>query len=695
MRASLRSSLALFAFVAGAAAAQEAGTPGFVFEGNQARPAAELEAVLAPERERWVREGFSEAVLDDAAFLLERHYRRLGFRSARVEYELLEGRRVVYRIDEGTIWGLAGPIEFEPPIDVPGFDDFWQRTSDYARDRYFLRYPLYDENQLANDLDLAKDFLAVHGYADVRFRVEATEAPPLTGILDSDKTKRLAVVVRSDLGPRTLLGSVSFEGDLLFTPVVLLAELGLHPWPETPVPFYPDQAIKWKIALVRFYRGKGHYKPDVSFLDPSVSAVGPGQERADLVFRIVPGPAYRIRNVRVQGNEDLSTDVILDAFGVEPGDAYSLRRIEEGRNDLIRLDLFSTVAVVDEAAGEDEVDLVVLVEEKPWITAGISLGFGLFDRVRAGAEIEYNNLLGTGRGVRARGSVSARRRFADLKFIDPLPFGDSQNRIEVGPYVERQEREPFVLHRLGCEFLLEREIGKDLTLELGWNFERSDVRHLGDGLDLLGEGDHWFSGPLAGLEWDHRNDPVNPTAGWRLGLSVEESGKAFGATKDLLGAGVQAEFLYPIETFQGYPIVLYTGYRGRVVQPIFGARQVPIQKRLFEGGENSVRSFEPDRLSPLNDLETPVGGEVALVATVEVRFNIYRDLWGVVFADVGLVDGRLGDFGREEPGWGFGPGLRYQTPIGPIRLEAAFNPHPDRSDDDDLFEIVFTIGFDF
>ena len=669
------------------AAAQEVQ---FAFEGNQAVSSADLAAVVEGERARYAGRDFLEAVLDDAAFLLARRYRLAGYRRARVVYEVDEDdpRNVVFRIEEGRVWRYARPLVLHLSGEVPGFADWWLKRSSYSLPKFLAEAPILVEDRLLDEVEVAKEHLREYGYADLGAKI---------AIVDREDEAVVEVDVWVDLGPRTLLGSVPFTGEILFPPVVLLGEIGLEPWPPDPVPWHDDLSLRHQADLLHFYREKGHFRPAVTLETEEVDVLAPLVRRANLVYRIEPGEVWFVRSIVVEGEEHVAEDVIRSAFVVEPGDRYNVRRIEEGRRALLRLDSFDFVTVAeDEVEGESgRLDLVIRVAEKRLYTLALSLGYSLFEQIRAGARLQVNSLFGTGRGLDLDAYASIKRRRAQLHFVDPLPFEDSANRLEVGPFVERQERESFTLHRVGGELDFSREIGTGLEVDLGWTWEKSDLRHLGRGLARTGEGDEFFSGPRIALQWDRRDDAVNPTSGALFGWTVDSSWRGVAATEDLIGASLRAQFYYPLPIVEGRGIVFYTGYRAAVVQPILGNGRVPIQKRLFLGGEDTVRSFEEDRLGPQNLLDTPLGGELSLMATFELRVQILGELWGVVFADVGTVEERLRDFPRRDIDSGIGFGLRYHTPLGPVRLEIAFNPDRDRSAEEDLFEVVLAVGFRF
>ncbi|MEE9193299.1 MAG: BamA/TamA family outer membrane protein, partial [Thermodesulfobacteriota bacterium] len=121
-----------------------------------------------------------------------------------------------------------------------------------------------------------------------------------------------------------------------------------------------------------------------------------------------------------------------------------------------------------------------------------------------------------------------------------------------------------------------------------------------------------------------------------------------------------------------------------------GEFDVPIFKRFFAGGSNSVRGFPFQKLGPLDSNEDPLGGNSLLVGNLEVRFPFYADLGGVVFLDYGNVFPDSFSYPLDKLKYAVGTGIRYNTIIGPLRLDFgyALNPNPDLN----RFQVWLSVG---
>ena len=190
--------------------------------------------------------------------------------------------------------------------------------------------------------------------------------------------------------------------------------------------------------------------------------------------------------------------------------------------------------------------------------------------------------------------------------------------------------------------------------------------------------------------WDARDAFDDPrrghlTRGW-LDLSLD----AFGSQVEYARGRIEHAHFVPL----GSKTTLAMSARVGVISPLGSTEEIPIQERFFNGGENSVRSFQEGELGPADPDGTPVGGEAFTVASVELRQALGKRFQAAAFVDAGTVELRFEDVLRfENPGFGIGLGLRYLLPIGPVRLDGAINPDPE--DGESSSALHLSVGFSF
>jgi outer membrane protein assembly factor BamA len=183
---------------------------------------------------------------------------------------------------------------------------------------------------------------------------------------------------------------------------------------------------------------------------------------------------------------------------------------------------------------------------------------------------------------------------------------------------------------------------------------------------------------------DRRDNPLNPRKGWILELAVSDS--------ELLRNYIN--FLTLTERFSLYipvgPTVLAAGVRfGTILPSEGGVLAIPIEERFFSGGATTVRSFLERQLSSKDVGNNPLGGLSRSVFNLEDDFPIYAGVIGAVFFD----SGGLGNSPFDNFSTGVGLGLRYNLPVGPIRVDYGINPAPRKNDSFGAFNLSFGFAF--
>jgi translocation and assembly module TamA len=189
------------------------------------------------------------------------------------------------------------------------------------------------------------------------------------------------------------------------------------------------------------------------------------------------------------------------------------------------------------------------------------------------------------------------------------------------------------------------------------------------------------------FNWDRSDDRLDPTRGGRLWIENEPFVDVFG--NDLAFNKSRLEYAHYLKVLETPRVVL----AGRsAVGTLFGASRadIPADLRFYAGGGGSVRGFAFQKAGELDDQNDPIGGRSLFEASGEVRVRVTESIGLVAFVDAGAAfTSSLPDF-DDELRIGAGPGIRYFSPIGPLRLDVGFPVNPRNSDD--AFQLYISIG---
>ena len=176
---------------------------------------------------------------------------------------------------------------------------------------------------------------------------------------------------------------------------------------------------------------------------------------------------------------------------------------------------------------------------------------------------------------------------------------------------------------------------------------------------------------------------LDPQDGSVLAVQAEQAGGDF----SLWRLTAEAKRYWPVLGRR----VLAARLRVGVADSYGGSGDVPLFRRFYAGGINSTRGYDRWKLGPLSTLDDPVGGRTLLEGSVELRTPIWGKFGGVVFVDVGEVRRQPFTLSASDLQFGAGVGVRYQTLIGPLRLDVGI-PFPDAPRGEPSWQIHFSIG---
>ena len=492
----------------------------------------------------------------------------------------------------------------------------------------------------------------------------------------------------TDGAPLSLRYVVDIGPVYRFRDVVIVVPSGIEREVEYPPPAFfgvapGSRALSSDIlgvepAVLRWLREEGYPFPDVH---PRRVVVDHDGEAVDVRFRIDPGPRARFGDPLIEGLDGLREQVVLNEIPWESGDLYRQATVNEARNTLYDTGLFA-VARIDPAGPVTEEGLIPmrfqLTERKHRtisVGAYVYTDEGVLGRIRW----EDRNRRGLGNTLHAEFDAGTQIQRIAVGY-QVRHFRSNRQTLNFTFEGANESRDAFDSTRVGGRTWVDRELTEGVRFSYGIALRFDEVTQQ-DTKNSFG----LISFPVA-LRVDRSNDLLNPTRGWRFNASAEPFLDVGGVGSYFLKTEVSATHYWPV----GDEERLVIANRIRLGSIVGAERSsIPANERFYSGGGSSLRGYNYLTVSPL-DGDDPIGGRSVLEASLELRRAITETIGVVAFLDAGAAyDSEYPDFG-ESFRYGAGLGVRYFSPIGPLRFDFAVPLN--KRGIDDRYEIYLSIG---
>jgi outer membrane protein insertion porin family len=484
-------------------------------------------------------------------------------------------------------------------------------------------------------------------------------------------------------------------------------------------------------AVRTLYRDEGF----ANVLADPETTLDPTSREVDVVVPISRGPLVHFGRIEVAGNTKTRDKVIRRELEIVEGDKFSETNLERSRRRVTALGYFERVDLTTQDEGSDKISVLVEVAEKPTGTFQVGAGFSSIENFIATAQIQQANLFGNGQSLSLNAQLSGIRTLVNVRYFEPYLL-DSSVGFTVDLFEQLRIYNDFSQGTRGGALTFGYPlIDPELSASLTYTLQRDTVST--ETTSTFLQGGTSFSAfnrlPLANLfndgitsslrpalTWDTRDNRLFPTSGVLLRASTEVAVSELGSTNEFLRNRFTGQFYYPLGA--GFVLKLNTQV-GLVTSP--SADGVPIFARFFLGGIVDVRGFRFRSLgprAPLTESTDPnslpivnganIGGNLMFYDNLELEFSILEDVGirGVIFTDAGNAWNLEGvycqagarplydelnpcfnfpnDLLNLRTSWGFG--LRWFSPLGPLRFEYGFPFAPLPFEETRRFE--FTIG---
>jgi outer membrane protein insertion porin family len=600
---------------------------------------------LLDEVRELLREGaVGRDALEAGGERLESYLRRQGHREARVRPRTessVTGEIVVYEAEPGPRATVAS-------VEIHGADES------------LLAGLATRAGEPVRDSDLAADARALTRRLEDLGYFEAAVEPDVP-----EGGGRLPVVFLARPGPRVTVEAVTVDGP------PLPASGGAGRPPELAVrpgmPYRIRDLATSREALLSAWRRVGYLDARVD-PEPELSE---DRRRVEVRFVVQPGSRTIVEDVVLAGLRATRETTVTRELTLRRGEPFSFERVLESQRRLLGLGIFERVGISElDPQREHRRDVVVRVQEAPRTTVSWGVGYSEQDRLRGSVELTRRNLSGLGRtaSVFARGSFRGSRFLLNLR--EPWLLGRRLDSF-LNAFWEEEDRTSFDYKRKGGLLQVGRRVDERTALLFRYLYQGTTVFNIEIPLEEIDRQFRTYtvSGPTASVVWDSRDDPLEPRRGSFLGADLQLSLDALGGASFLKGF-FQASSVRPLRSDLLFVV------SGRVgLASTFGDSPalLPLPERYFAGGDYGPRGFPVDEVGPKfvrSDGEVfPTGGNALLLGGAELRYNLTRSFQLATFLDLGNVYPEIGDLRLSDLRSSTGLGVRYMTPIGPVRLD--------------------------
>jgi outer membrane protein assembly complex protein YaeT len=661
-------------------------------------------------------------LLNEGRRNLTDYLQTLGFFDAKVSFNRIRDQQnkhveIVYMIDRGPRHKLTS-------VKIEGNKYF---PSSLIRERmtiqpagWLLSHGRYSQSLLTRDANSITELYRTNGFSKVEVKANVKDN------LDND-AERMGVVFRIVEGPQLLVHSMTITGDKSFPESDLKDMLSTI----KGQPFSQVNVAQDRDLILNYYFNRGF--PSVQVM-PFFEPAKEDPNRMDVRYEIEEGPRVFVDNVYVTGLENTRPAIVDRDISIKSGDALSQLAMLDSQRRLYDLGLFNQVdmAVQNPDGTAEKKNLLFEIKEAKRYTFNYGFGVEIGTGVNAGQgtspqgqtgvsprvsfDVTRLNFRGKDQSIIFKSSLGALQQRVLLTFEAPRLFDNPNLKFTISTFYDNtRDVTTFTSERLEEATQLEHHVNKSITMLYGFSYRRVKASDLPPNFDpttiALNSQPVRVGMPSVAFIRDQRDDPLDSTKGNYTIANFGIASGYFGSEANFGRIFVQNSTYYTFK--KKYVLARSTrfGYEapyGSCPTCLPGQSPVvPLPERFFEGGGNSHRGFSINQAGPRDPASgTPIGGSADFINNIELRLPpmnlpwVGQNLSLVFFHDMGNVFPTADDLFSNFFRWkqknpnsckdtsaagtcdfnfiahAVGTGVRYKTPIGPVRIDFGYNLNP-------------------
>ncbi|HIJ88098.1 MAG TPA: outer membrane protein assembly factor BamA [Desulfuromonadales bacterium] len=563
-----------------------------------------------------------------------------------------------------------------------------------TKEKWFLSWltgaGTYKEEVLKNDALLITDHYLNNGYINIKVGEPVVK-------LNEAKTA-LDVSIGITEGEQFKIGAIAFKGELLDPEASLRAKLK-----SEPGSVFNRSILRTDIGvLTDVYGDKGYAFATINPL----TKLDNEKKTVDMTFDVDKGELVTIERITIAGNPKTRDKVIRREVRVTEGGLYNSSGLKRSKQNLMNLGFFEEANVATaKGSTSNKLNVNVDVKEKPTGTFSIGGGYSSLDGFIAQGSVQQANFLGLGLKANLSASLGGKSQTYALGLTDPH-FMDTKWTLGGDIYRSEREYTDYSRKLTGADIKGGYPISDSVGTFMMYKYELKDILKPSATYQLLSDADINGTYPLgetttsavySSITHNSTDYRMDPSIGFINSISAEYAG--LGGTNKFARFITDHTYFHPVYKKLIASTKITLGYVAEVGQPI------PIDEKFYLGGIGSLRGFQSRTVSPTSILFAKdingnrtneriyLGGEKEFFGNIELTFPLIAEagLKGVLFYDYGnsFTDTSKA-FNPLLTSYGFG--IRWASPMGPLRLEYGIPNNPRTGIDSTGGRLEFSIG---
>jgi outer membrane protein insertion porin family len=568
----------------------------------------------------------------------------------------------------------------------------------------------FQKERMDMDIERIRDLYLNNGYIKVAIGEPKIEL--------TDGGRKMLISIPVSEGDQYKISSVQISGNKAYTDDAVRKRITM----AAGKPFSKETLKKDMISISELYSENGYalitVTPDL-FPDDNTKLV-------KLVMKIDEGEKYKIGRIEIIGNTKTRDKVIRREVRFDEGETFNSTLIKRSYERINNLNFFENVDLAPKPQpAEKVVDIDVKVKERPTGFFSIGGGYSSVEKFVAMVELSQGNLFGRGQYIKLRAELGGRTKYYDISYRDPW-FLDKPISFSTNIYKTTKEYIDYEKEATGFGVTLGKRFSEYWSGDIGYNFENAKISNISDDASSIirdQEGTKTTSSITPSLARDSRDNYLDPSKGSRNSVYVTYAG--LGGSNNFTKGELDSAWYLPL----GSTTVMLRGRLGSAAG--LGGKELPLYERFYVGGIYTVRGLGYGEAGPKEPITCAkgtmvneqcvanppvdgtceegttlkdgkcigkkeggdyIGGENELIFNLEYIFPLVSDirLKGVAFVDAGSSFDSFNDIKLR---YTAGLGVRWISPMGPIRLEWGYNLDKKPGEKAGRFEFAFGTFF--